>query len=250
MASGAAVAIVLAAGAGDRMGRKTNKAFLPVGGKPILTWSIDLFESLPEIDETIVVAAQEEVERCRALRPAGSRKVRTLVIGGESRHDSEFRGLLELAPRIESGAIQLVLVHDAARPFATATLVRRLLAQARRGGAALPAVPATLDLVTAGPDRLVSGAPRHLWVAQTPQVFSARLILEAHRRADADGFKGTDTAAVLERRGRPVAAVEGSFDNIKITTPDDLLWAEQVARHRVANPTGEPSLLTRAAAGA
>ncbi len=240
------VVIVLAAGTGNRLGASINKVFLPVGGKPMLAWSLELFESVGEIDEVVVVVAPHEVDPCRAiLEPFAFRKVRSLVPGGASRHQSEFRGLMEIATRIESGAIGAVLVHDAARPFAAAALVRELITRGRKD-AATPAVPAGPTLVTAGADRMVSSHQPSLWIAQTPQVFRARLLLHAHRRAEREGFEGSDTSSVLERAGLQVRLVEGSYDNIKITTPDDLLRAQQIARHRLANPDGEPPLLKTA----
>ncbi len=241
------VAIVLAAGTGNRLGTSTNKVLLPVGGKPMLAWSLELFESVGEIDDVVVVVAPHEVVPCRStiLEPFAFRKVRSLVPGGASRHQSEFRGLMEIATRIESGAIGAVLVHDAARPFATAALVRDLIRRGRKD-AAIPVVPAGTNLVTAGADRMVSSRQPSLWIAQTPQAFRARLLLNAHLRAEREGFEGSDTSSVLERAGHRVRVVEGSYDNIKITTPDDLLRAQQIARHRLANPGGEAPLLKTA----
>jgi 2-C-methyl-D-erythritol 4-phosphate cytidylyltransferase len=247
----AAVAIVLAAGAGKRMAATVNKVFLPLAGKPIMAWSLECFERHPEIDEVIVVAAASELEECRArvLQPFGFKKVSALVVGGPTRHDSEFNGLAHLAQRIEDGSIGLVLIHDAVRPFVTASMVDRLIDEARRSGAAIPCVPAAANIVQALPRRQLSKAPAHLWAAQTPQVFAARLVLSAHRQADRDGFKGSDTSSVVERAGQSVAVVQGSYDNIKITTSDDLIRGEQVARARPRSGEG-PSLLSAESASA
>jgi 2-C-methyl-D-erythritol 4-phosphate cytidylyltransferase len=246
-----AVAIVLAAGAGKRMAAGVNKVFLPLAGKPIIAWSLECFERHPEIAEVVVVAAESELEECRqrVLQPFGFKKVSALVVGGPTRHDSEFNGLSSLGDRIEAGAIDLVLIHDAVRPFVTAPMVDRLIAEARRSGAAIPCVPAAGNIVQALPEGQVSKAPAHLWAAQTPQAFAARVVLEAHRQAHRDGFKGSDTSSVVERLGVQVAVVPGSYDNIKVTTSDDLIRGEQIARVRPRFGEG-PSLLSAESASA
>lgn len=245
-----AVAIVLAAGAGKRMAAAVNKVFLPVAGKPIIAWSLECFERQPEIAEVIVVAAASELEECRhQLQPFGFKKLSAVVVGGPTRHDSEFNGLTHLEKRIEAGTIDLVLIHDAVRPFVTASMVDRLITEARRSGAAIPCVPAADNIVQALPDGEVTKPPAPLWAAQTPQVFEARLVLEAHRQAHQDAFKGSDTSSVVERLGRSVAVVYGSYDNIKITTSDDLIRGEQIARARPRFGEG-PSLLSAESASA
>jgi 2-C-methyl-D-erythritol 4-phosphate cytidylyltransferase len=226
------VAIVLAAGAGKRMAATVNKVFLPVAAKPIMAWSLDCFERQPEIGEVVLIVAASELEECRhrVLQPFGFKKVAALVVGGPTRHDSEYQGLLHLQDRIEAGAIDLVLIHDAVRPFVTAPMLQRIMAEARRSGAAIPCVPAARNIVQTLPEGQVTKPTARLWAAQTPQAFEARMVLEAHRAAERDGFKGSDTSSVVERTGQAVAVVEGSYDNIKITTSDDLIRAEQIAR--------------------
>lgn len=234
MTDSRAVAIVLAAGAGKRMSAAVNKVFLPIAGKPIIAWSLECFERQPEIGEVIVVAASGELEECHhQLQPFGFKKLSAVVVGGPTRHDSEFNGLTHLHERIESGAIDLVLIHDAVRPFVTPSMVDRLITEARKSGAAIPGVPAADNIVQAMPDGKVSKPSAQLWAAQTPQVFNARIVLEAHREAHRDGFKGSDTSSVVERQGGSVAVVYGSYDNIKITTSDDLIRGEQIARARL-----------------
>ncbi len=238
---------MLAAGSGLRLGGGENKVFASIGGKPMLAWSLQLFESIAEVRETVLVAAVDDLDRCQSMiaGPPGFPKVQTVVPGGPTRHDSEYQGVRAVAERIEADAIDLLLVHDAARPFATAGLAREVLARARRSGAAVPAVQAPPQIVVAGLDRVVSGQLADLRAVQTPQGFKARLLLDAHRRAAEEGFKGTDTASVVEWRGQRVDAVLGQYDNIKITTPMDLIRAEQIARHRADHADGEP-LLNRA----
>lgn len=246
-----AVAIVLAAGAGKRMAASMNKVFLPVAGKPIIAWSLDCFERHAAVAEVIVVAAAAELEdvRQRVLQPFGFRKVSALVVGGPTRHDSEYAGLTHLQDRIEAGSVDLVLIHDAVRPFLSAAMVSRLIDEARRAGAAIPCVPAAENIVQTLPHGEVGKPTVHLWAAQTPQAFTARVLLEAHRQAERDGFKGSDTSSVVERMGVSVAVVDGSYDNIKITTSDDLIRGEQIARARPRVGEG-PSLLTAESASA
>jgi 2-C-methyl-D-erythritol 4-phosphate cytidylyltransferase len=220
-------AVILAAGASTRMAGRGSKALLPVGGRPILDWSLALFQSVACVDRIVVVTAEGDREMVTSLCQ-GYPKVATPVMGGPTRHDSEYRGLTALADSIDEGKIDTLLVHDAARPFARAELVERLVAAANQSGAAIPAVPAPDTLVQAG-DGTGDDAPESYWAAQTPQAFSARTLLDAHRRAHEAGFRGTDTASVLEWAGGSVAVVEGSYDNLKITTPEDLVRAEQIA---------------------
>ena len=246
MAARQVAAIVLAAGAGTRMAGEGNKVFLEINGVPILHWSLRVFEEAPSVDRVILVAARPDLDACRKA-PAQFSKVSAVVEGGAVRHESEFRGLIALATDIEAGAIDVVLVHDAVRPFARVDLVERLVATAREAGAVIPGVPVGSGIVTAA-DGQVTGYPADLWAIQTPQAFGARVVLDAHRRAQAGGFTGTDTASVVERSGTAVEVIEGSYDNIKVTTPDDLVRAEAIAEHLARG--GSRTLLTADTFGA
>lgn len=207
----------------------TNKVFLLVDGKPILARTLELFERMPIVETVVLVANEADREACEALvRDGGFRKVRRIVTGGPSRHASEYRGLLAISDEIGSGQIDTVLVHDAVRPFVTAERVEAVITEARRSGAAILAIPAGRLLMTA-PDGTVGDGGDNLWVVQTPQAFRASVVLDAHRRAAADGFVGADTSSVVERTGQPVSVVPGRPENIKITTSDDLLRAELIA---------------------
>jgi 2-C-methyl-D-erythritol 4-phosphate cytidylyltransferase len=233
--------VVLAAGGGQRMTAPMNKVFLLVGGTAILARTLDLFERMPIVETIVLVAAESDRVACEALVLGhGFRKVRRTVVGGPSRHESEYVGLQAIEEDINSGRIDTVLVHDAVRPFVTAERVEAVIDEARRSGAAILAIPAGERLVMAAPDGTIQPSGNNLWVAQTPQAFRASLVLEAHRRAADDGFIGTDTSAVVERTGRPVSVVPGRPENIKITTSDDLLRAELIAE-QIAD--GRPALL-------
>lgn len=213
------------------MGSPTNKIFLLVDGKPILSRTLELFDRMQIISSIVLVIAESDREPCAALiRDGGYVKVRQVVLGGDSRHASEHLGLLALTDEVAAGTIDVALVHDAVRPFVSPDQVEAVVAAARRTGAAILAVPAGEQLLVEAADGSVLPAGAGLWVAQTPQAFDASIALEAHRRAAGDGFLGTDTAAVVERMGHPVSVVEGRSDNLKITTSDDLIRAELIAR--------------------
>jgi 2-C-methyl-D-erythritol 4-phosphate cytidylyltransferase len=231
-----AAAVVVAAGAGRRMGAGRNKVFLPVGGRPILARALQLFQAEPEVGLVVLVAAATELDDCRReiLEPYRLTKVARLVPGGATPHESERGGIEALALEIESGQVDVVLVHDGVRPFTEPAHLRAALQAARDQGAAVVAVRAGPGVVKATPDGTLDGDVPELWAAQTPQAFGSRLLLDAHRRAAREGFEGTDTASVVERAGHPVQVVEGSYDNVKITTAEDLALAEEIARRRGA----------------
>lgn len=231
-------AIVLAAGSGRRMETTTNKVFLHVGGRPILARTLESLQRAPVIDGIVLVTTEADRAQCQALIVAeGIDKVRRIVIGGPTRHASEWSGLCALERDIEDGKIEVVLIHDAVRPFISPTELASLVDAARATGAAIPALPAGDRIVVVDDTGAVQGAGDDLWIAQTPQAFRASLVLEAHRRAAADGFVGADTSAVVERLGHPVSVVPGRSENIKITTPDDLLRAEIIVEALEDDPT-------------
>jgi 2-C-methyl-D-erythritol 4-phosphate cytidylyltransferase len=234
-ATAATIAVVLAAGQGTRMGAAGNKVFLPLAGKPILAHSLAVFERCAGVSETLLVAHPSELEDCCTLvERYGLGKVRTIIAGGATRHASEYCALNALRARIERGAVDVVLVHDAARPCVSVAEVARLLRDARRVGGALLATPTLPDecFVTAGDDSVVTEwlAAEHLARAQTPQAFAARPLLAAYDAAGS--FEGTDTAATYARAGHPVVVTPGSVTNLKITTPGDLARAERALRPR------------------
>ncbi len=222
-------AILLAGGSGTRLGTGDNKAYLELGGHPLLVWSLLAFEACDLIDDVILVTRPED--RSRAIdvaSAAGARKLRAVVDGGSTRYASEFAGLTELAPDIESGRITLVAIHDAARPFVTGALLERLIATASARGGAVPGLTVGAPFLIRG-DRIVR--TDELRRMQTPQAFHAVGLLAAYRTATAAGFHGVDTAETVERHGDlPIAVVVGDPDNRKVTFVDDLRAAEDRAR--------------------
>jgi 2-C-methyl-D-erythritol 4-phosphate cytidylyltransferase len=222
-----AAAIIVAGGQGTRMQAPVNKVFIEVSGRSILERSLDLFESSGLVDEVIVVTRTADRARCEALR-GRFRKLTRVVPGGDLRHRSEFAGLAAVAARVDAGELDTLLVHDAVRPFATPTLLARLLASIDRTVGAIPGLPVPRPTVLVD-DGWIAGYPKNLWSVQTPQAFQATWLLEAHNKAARQGFIGTDTASVVEWAGGDVTVVEGEQDNIKVTTPADLVRAEQIA---------------------
>lgn len=232
------VAVVLSAGQGSRMGALQNKVFLPLAGKPLLAYTIEAFSRAREVDEVLVVAHPREVESCRneIVERYGFTAVTAVVAGGASRHQSEERALDALRGRIVDGAIDVVLIHDGARPFVEPEDIDTLVREARRCGGALLGTRLHEHEVVVSRDAdgmIVAMVPTgDLWRAQTPQAFDARMLLAAYDQARVEGFEGTDTASSYERLGRAVRMVEGHQSNFKVTTPDDLVRAEALLRQR------------------
>lgn len=219
---GRVAAVIVAAGSSQRM-QGINKAWTVLGSKLLLAHSVSVFEQSPLVDDIALVLAPDFLaEGAQLCEHEDWHKVSALVPGGARRRDSVQAGLEALAP-----APGYVLIHDGARPFVTPDLIEQGLASARQHGAAIAAVPVKDTIKRAGPDGLVIETPDRsaLWAVQTPQVFAYDLILSAHRSIDPT-WDATDDAALVERAGQPVALFMGSYDNLKITTPGDLLLAE------------------------
>ncbi len=236
-ASARVVAVVLGAGQGTRMGQPVNKIFLPIAGKPVIRYALETFERCPQVDEILLVAAAGEEEQLADLaRATQCRKVRGVIRGGATRHASEQCALDALRSRIESGEIEIILIHDGARPFISVAKVQQLIERARAVGGAILAEPLHEEELVVQVDAQQSiqrsFAREQIWKAQTPQVFQAPLLLRAYDQARRDQFSGTDTAASLERIGCPVAIVASDASNLKITTAHDLLLAEKLIHYR------------------
>jgi len=222
--AGAAI-VLLAAGAGSRVGAEQNKVLIPLDGVPLLAYSVRTVLTLEDVHRIVVVVRPEDRDQvAAALAPyLGAHDV-WLVDGGSERHDSETRALEALRGDIESGEITVVAIHDGARPLATAALFRTAIDVAGNHGAAVPAVP-----VTALSDLGGSPATGDLVAVQTPQAFRASELLAAYTAAAADGFVGTDTAACLERYAEiEIRTIDGEPGNLKVTFPEDLALATEL----------------------
>ncbi|HZD68662.1 MAG TPA: IspD/TarI family cytidylyltransferase [Actinomycetes bacterium] len=222
--------IVLAAGGGTRIGHHHSKVYLPLAGRPMLAWSLQLLWQAPGVERLVLAAREEELELAAGVVARELPGVPVeLVSGGRSRHESEYRALARLAADIRAGRVAAVLVHDAARPLASPALTERVLDAALRRGAAVPAVPADSIVGVDAGGRLSPAGAERLVTIQTPQAFRAGPLLEAHDAAARDRFAGTDTAACVERYSElEVVVVPGDPGNLKVTFPDDLLVAERL----------------------
>ncbi|MDN5859662.1 MAG: 2-C-methyl-D-erythritol 4-phosphate cytidylyltransferase [Pseudonocardia sp.] len=222
-----AAALVLAGGSGTRVGAAGNKAYLPLGGRPMIAWSVATFTAVAGIATVVLVVRDGEQEQARTAVGDGP----VIVAGGANRQDSELAALRCLAPAVRAGEIDVVLIHDGARPLAGPDLVSVVLRAARADGGAVPGL-ARHDLAVAGPGDTLAGPADGLVAVQTPQGFRARPLLEAYEAAAADGFAGTDTAACMSRYAPhvPIRWVPGEARNIKVTYAHDLSVAESLLR--------------------
>ncbi len=223
--------LIPAAGLGKRMGKAVAKQFLPLGDKPLLAHTLLAFQQAPEIDELIPVLSQEDMESC--LREIIERyhitKVKTLVVGGKERQESVSHGL----EKLEKDAA-IVLVHDGVRPFVTQEMIREVVEHARKGECVTVGVPlkdTVKEVDERGFVRQTLDRSR-FWAIQTPQAFPAKVLKKAYEEAVRHKVFGTDDAMLVERAGGKVRVLMGSYDNIKITTPEDLLLAEEILKRR------------------
>ncbi|WP_407649704.1 IspD/TarI family cytidylyltransferase [Goodfellowiella coeruleoviolacea] len=231
-----AAGVVLASGSGTRVGSAVNKVYLPLGGRRLVSWSLAALGQVPDIGVLVLVTRPQDADLvAEVLDRAESRVAVEVVHGGSSRQESELMALRHLAPRIRSGQVDTVLIHDAARPLVTPELVTRVLRAAREHGGAVPGLPAE-DLVTVREQdgaELVEAVAADLVGVQTPQGFASAPLLAAYEQAAREGFAGTDTASCMERFSAvPVRWIPGSRRNFKITYAHDLVVAEQVLADR------------------
>ncbi len=241
---GRAAVVVLGGGSGTRLGARVNKVYLPLAGRRVLSWSLQWASQVPEVARFVVVVRPEDVDlAAEVLRLEASGLDVRMVVGGATRHESEDAALAHLAPYVEAGEIDVVAVHDGARPLAGPALFRSVVTTAHDVGGAVPALPA-LGVLPVGaegrPDRTAAsaGAGKRLVRVQTPQAFRAKGLLAAYAVALDAGFRGTDTASTVEAfSDLVVQTVAGSAQNLKVTYPRDLFLAEQLLaakRHRLA----------------
>lgn len=217
--------LIPAAGQGKRMGSSVKKPYLLLADKPILSHTIDRFEKNSVIDEIIVIVDESDLTMCNEdlISPFRFRKVRELVAGGETRQVSVFNGIQAL-----SSDVDFVVIHDGVRPFIDDDIIFRCLEATAECGASVAAVPVKDTIKVANKDLLIDHTPERdlLWRVQTPQVFKYSLLLDAHNKAIKEERSASDDATLVEELGHPVKLVMGSYRNVKLTTPDDLLLAE------------------------
>ena len=226
-------AVVLAAGKGSRMGTELPKQFLMIGDKPVIWYSLDRFQNSALIDEIILTTGKEWITYCKdeIVGRYGLSKVRCIVEGGENRYDSVYNGLLACSDP------EFVMIHDGARPFIMEDILARGLEGAQKTGACVVGMPSKDTVKISDAEGFVRETPDRntVWIIQTPQIFRYTLIREAFEKLkNGTGLAGiTDDAMVVERAMETkVALVEGSYENMKITTPEDLLIAERILKKR------------------
>ena len=215
------VAVIIAAGgSGKRMGRP--KQFLPLAGKAVVEWTIEVFRKIKVVGQIVLAVPEDDLERAKNLGV-------TVVAGGEERGDSVKNGLKAVAPDTD-----IVMIHDGARPLITPDIIEKAISEAKEYGAAVVGVPVKDTIKRVGDDLIIKDTVdrQALWSAQTPQVFKYEIITRAYAKKGS----ATDDAKLVEDLGIKVKMVMGSYENIKITTPEDLIVAEAILRSRNVLP--------------
>ena len=228
-----AAVVIAAGGSGRRMGG-IRKQFAELLGEPILLHSLRPFLAHPMLERAVVALPAEDAADPPSWLTRLDDRVH-VVAGGAERGESVHRGLEAV-----SETVDIVLVHDAARPLVTVEVIDRAIDVAAEGVGAVVAIPASDTLKEVAADGRIVGTPdrSRLWAAQTPQAFPRAQLLDAYRRAAREGVQATDDAALVERFGGTVKVVEGSAENLKVTRPTDLIVAEALLRARAATARG------------
>lgn len=223
-------AIVLAAGSGKRMNSQVHKQYLIIQDRPVLYYSLKAFED-SAVDEIVLVVGKGEEEFCRKeiVDKYGISKVKAIVEGGKERYHSVFEGLKQTSDA------DYVLIHDGARPFVNQDIIRRCMQEVQKYQACVVGMPVKDTIKIADEEGYAKQTPdrKNVWMIQTPQTFSYALIYEAYEEMlKTEDIAITDDAMVLERiKGKKSKLIEGSYRNIKITTPEDLLIANVYLQH-------------------
>ena len=233
-------AIILAGGTGERFGKEDGKQLVEIGGKPILTWSVEAFDAVGDIGLIVIVCPAERQGEylSKAVDPFSFATPIVVAAAGSTRQESAFSGL-ELVPE----EFEYVVMHDGARPLISADLIAHTIATLKGNIDADGAVVAhpAIDTLKVVENGVIVGTPDRsvFWNAQTPQVFRAGIYRRAHASALSDGFVGTDDSSLIERLGGRVLVVEGKRDNIKLTVPEDYLMLVAAVRERYLKQKGE-----------
>ena len=233
-------AIILAGGTGERFGKEGGKQLVEIGGKPILTWSVEAFDAVGDIGLIVIVCPAERQGEylSKAVDPFSFATPIVVAAAGSTRQESAFSGL-ELVPE----EFEYVVMHDGARPLISADLIAHTIATLKGNIDADGAVVAhpAIDTLKVVENGVIVGTPDRsvFWNAQTPQVFRAGIYRRAHASALSDGFVGTDDSSLIERLGGRVLVVEGKRDNIKLAVPEDYLMLVAAVRERYLKQKGE-----------
>lgn len=212
------------------MGSQIKKPYLTLAGKPLLAHTLLPFEQSKAINSVIIVTAKGDADFClkNIVKRFGFKKVAEIIPGGKERQDSVMAGIAAMGNNGD-----MVIVHDGVRPFVTREIIEKVVRSANKFGAATAAVPVKDTIKQAFSGFVTKTLKREkLWAIQTPQAFRCDIIKKAHRLAKKQGFVGTDDSILVERLGYKVALVKGSYENIKITTPEDLVLGKAILKNR------------------
>lgn len=219
--------IIVAAGSGKRMKSAIAKQYIELKGRSILSYTIETFEKSNNIDEIVLVTNSSSLDfvKNEIIDVFGFKKVKCVVEGGKERQDSVYNGLKQV-----SSDTDVVLIHDGVRPFVDDNCIAELESVAMEYGACVLGAPVKDTIKVCDTDKNIIDTPKRdtLWLAQTPQCFKYSVITEAYNKAMDDGFYGTDDSMLVERLGIKIKMVEGDYNNIKITTPEDLYIGEVI----------------------
>lgn len=227
-------AIIVAAGRGNRMGADISKQFLTIGSLPILARCIQKFNSCQLVDEIILVTSHEYIDYCQTeiVGRFHLEKVKRIVEGGSYRQQSVKNGLFALHKNTD-----IVLIHDGVRPFVSIEEIELSIQFAQKKGCCVLGTPVKDTIKIADTNKQILSTPDRstLWAIQTPQTFPYPMILKAHEKAEQERFIGTDDASLMEWMGEKVFIIKGSYENIKITTPEDLIIGEAITKRQEIN---------------
>ena len=234
-----AEAVIVSAGKGNRFMEGRKKQFHLLGEKPILAHTLDKFETCPLIHSILLVAGQEDMDYClkEIIEKYNYQKISQIIPGGKRRQDSVKNGIDSLSKNVD-----VVVIHDGVRPFVTREMVEESIRSAIRFQAVVFGMPVRDTIKMANPDGTILKTldRESLWQIQTPQTFQVNLIKEAYSQATEDGFIGTDDASLVERLGVKVHILLGSYTNIKITTPEDLILAHLFLKMKTFTKLEQP----------
>ncbi len=219
--------IIVAAGSGKRMRSAIAKQYIELKGRTILSYTIETFNNSENIDDIVLVTSSDAVDyvRRKIIEKYGFDKVRTIVEGGAERQDSVYKGL-----KAVDSDTDVVLIHDGVRPFVADKYIAELESIAMEFGGCVLGAPVKDTIKVCDSEGYITDTPKRetLWLAQTPQCFKYDIIMKAYEKAEKEGYRGTDDSMLAERLGIRIKMVRGDYDNIKITTPEDLYMGEVI----------------------
>lgn len=224
--------IIVAAGSGKRMRSAIAKQYIELKGRTILSYTIETFNNSENIDDIVLVTSSDAIDYVKKeiIEKYGFDKVRTVVEGGAERQDSVYRGL-----KAVDSDTDVVLIHDGVRPFVADKYIAELESVAMEFGGCVLGAPVKDTIKVCDSEGYITDTPERetLWLAQTPQCFKYDIIMKAFEKAEKEGYRGTDDSMLAERLGIRIKMVRGDYDNIKITTPEDLYMGEVILENMI-----------------